>query len=69
MYSHPTAGVQQKMSHRHHHHHHKKDFEDINSLVLLEMWWCLTDDGLQSLTQSRGETSSSLADDGLDDGG
>ena len=36
---------------------------------VLEMWWCLTDDGLQRLTQSRGETSSSLTDDGLDDGG
>ena len=36
---------------------------------LLEMRWCLTDDGLQRLTQSRGETSSSLTDDGLDDGG
>ena len=36
---------------------------------LLEMWWCLTDDGLQRLTQSRGKTSSSLTDDGLDDGG
>ena len=34
-----------------------------------EMWWCLTDDGLQRLTQSPGETSSSLTDDGLDDGG
>ena len=37
--------------------------------ALLEMWWCLTDDGLQRLTQSRGETSSSLTDDGLDDSG
>ena len=36
---------------------------------LLEMWWCLTDDGLQRLTQSRGETSSSLTDDGSDNGG
>ena len=36
---------------------------------LLEIWWCLTDDGLQRLTQSRGESSSSLTDDGLDDGG
>ena len=36
---------------------------------LLQMWWCLTDDGLQRLTQSRGETSSSLTDDGLNDGG
>ena len=36
---------------------------------LLEMCWCLTDDGLQRLTQSRDETSSSLTDDGLDDGG
>ena len=36
---------------------------------LLEMWWCLTDEGFQRLTQSRGETSSSLTDDGLDDGG
>ena len=33
--------------------------------TLLYMWWCLTDDGLQRLTQSRGE-SSSLTDDGLD---
>ena len=35
----------------------------------LEMWWYLTDDGLQRPTQSRGETSSSLADDRSDDGG
>ena len=34
---------------------------------LLKMWWCLPDDDLQKLTQSRGETSSSLADNGLDD--
>ena len=40
----------------------------MNRVKLLEMWWCLTDDGLQRLTQSRGETSSSLIDDGLDDG-
>ena len=32
---------------------------------LLEMQRCLTDGGLQS----RGETSSTLIDDGLDDGG
>ena len=36
---------------------------------LIKMWWCLTDDGLQRLTHSRGETSLSLTDDGLDDGG
>ena len=42
---------------------------DLNRVVMLEMWWCLTDDGLQRLTQSRGETSSSLNEDGLDDGG
>ena len=36
---------------------------------LLEMWWCLTDGCLQRLAQSRGETSSNLTDDGLDDGG
>ena len=36
---------------------------------LLKMWWYLTDDGRQRLTQSRGETSSSLTDDGLDDDG
>ena len=36
---------------------------------LLEMWWCLTDDGLSRLTRCRGETSSSLTDDGLDEGG
>ena len=35
----------------------------------LEMWWCLADDGLQRSRQSRGETSWSLTDDGLDDGG
>ena len=32
------------------------------------MWWCPTDCGLQRLTQSRGETSSSLTADGLDHG-
>ena len=37
--------------------------------TVVEMWWCLTDDGLQRLTQSRVETSLSLTDDGLDDGG
>ena len=37
--------------------------------MLEKMWWCLTNDGLQRLTQSRGETSLSLTDDGLDDGG
>ena len=31
---------------------------------LLQMWWCLTDDGLQILTQSRGETSSFRTGDG-----
>ena len=36
--------------------------------TLLLMWSCLTDDGLQRVTQSRGETSSSLTDDGLDHG-
>ena len=36
---------------------------------LLEMWWCLIDDGLHRLTQSRDETSKSLTDDGLDVGG
>ena len=36
---------------------------------LLELSWCLTDDGLQRLTQRRGKTSSSLTGDGLNDGG
>ena len=36
---------------------------------LLQMWWWLIDEGLQRLTQSQGETSSSLTDDGLHDGG
>ena len=36
---------------------------------ILDMWWCMTDDCLQRLRQSRGETSSTLTDDGLDDGG
>ena len=51
-------------------------------LALLTLWVCviydrndeytlrwLTDDGLQRLTQSRRETSSSSTDDDLDDGG
>lgn len=33
------------------------------------MKWCLTDDALQRPTQRRGETSWSLAGDGLDDSG
>ena len=32
------------------------------------MWWCLTEDGLQRITRSRGETNSSMTDDGSDDG-
>ena len=36
---------------------------------LLQMRWCLPDDDLQKLTQSREETSLSLADNGLDDSG
>ena len=43
--------------------------KDVRRYGMLEMWWCLTDDGFQRQTQSHGETSSSLADDGLDDGG
>ena len=36
---------------------------------VLKMWWFLAGNGHKRLTQSRGETSSSLTDDGLDDGG
>ena len=36
---------------------------------LLEIQWCLTNDGLQRQAQSPGETSSSLTGDEIDDGG
>ena len=41
----------------------------IEAHNLLEMWWCLANDGRQRLTQSRGETSSIMTDDGFDLGG
>ena len=50
-------------------HYISTDINPADIGIMLEMWWCLTVDGPQRLTQSRGETSSSLTDDGLDDGG